>query len=101
MAAEITVANTEEFEQLVKNHDINIANAITETILENLKGRKKHLHALSVLVEEEASIYDITISRDDFKDTLTKQLPAYEKLEKYETCAEIVKAVKYLEEKKK
>lgn len=101
MATEITVSNSEEFEDLVKNHDLIIADAITKTILDNLKGRKRHLHALSVLVEEEASIYDITIDRKDFKDTLQKQLSAYEKLEMYEMCADIVKAVKYLEEKKK
>lgn len=56
---------------------------------------------MSVAVIEEGSIYDITIDRNDFEDTLKKQLPILEKYELYETCSEVVKALKYLEEKKK
>jgi len=101
MATEITVSNSEEFEDMIKNHDLNIAVALTDTIISNLKGRKRHIHALSVVVEEEASIYDITIDRQDFRDTLTKQIPVFEKHEMYEKCAEIVTAVKFLENKNK
>ena len=46
MAEEITVRDNDEFEQIIANHDIRVARALVETILTNLKGRKRHLHAL-------------------------------------------------------
>jgi cytidylate kinase len=101
MALELTVNNNEEFEDLINNQDKEVSEALVETILKNLKGRKRHLHVLSVAVIEEGSIYDITIDRNDFEDTLNKQLPILEKYEMYERCAEVVKALSYLKEKKK
>jgi hypothetical protein len=101
MAEEITVDNNDEFERIVSNHDIRVSRALVETILSNLKGRKRHLHALSVMVLNEATIYDITIDREEFINTLEKNLPIYEKNELYEKCSEIVKAIKYLEKREK
>ena len=101
MALELTVNSSGEFEDMMNNQDKEVSEALVETILKNLKGRKRHLHVLSVAVIEEGSIYDITIDRNDFEDTLKKQLPILEKYELYETCSEVVKALKYLEEKKK
>lgn len=101
MALELTVNNNEEFEDLINNQDKEVSEALVETILKNLKGRKRHLHVLSVAVIEEGSIYDITIDRNDFEDTLNKQLPILEKYEMYEMCAEVVKALSYLKEKKR
>ena len=94
MAEEITVRDNDEFEEIIANHDIRVARALVETILKNLKGRKRHLHALSVMVLNEATIYDITIDRKEFITTLEKNLPIYEKNELYEKCAEIVEAIK-------
>jgi cytidylate kinase len=101
MALELTVNNSDEFEDLINSQGREVSEALVETILKNLKGRKRHLHVLSVAVVDEGSIYDITVDREDFKDTLNKQLPILEKHELYEMCAEVVKALKYLEEKKK
>jgi len=101
MAEEITVRDNDEFEEIIANHDLRVARALVETILNNLKGRKRHLHALSVMVLNEATIYDITIDRKEFITTLEKNLPIYEKNELYEKCAEIVKAIKYLEKREK
>lgn len=101
MALELTVNNSDEFEDLINRQDKDVSEALVETILKNLKGRKRHLHVLSVAVVEEGSIYDITVDREDFEDTLQKQLPILEKHELYEMCAEVVKALKYLGEKKK
>ena len=97
MATEISVFNSDEFEELVSQHDLRISKALVETILLNLKGRKKHLHALTVIIEQEQTIYDITVDRADFQKTLESNLPIYEKHELYEQCAEIVKAIKFLE----
>jgi hypothetical protein len=100
MATEISVFDNEEFEEMVAKRDLRISKALVETILKNLKGRKRHIHALSVLVEQEQVIYDITVDREDFLTTLENNLPIYEKHELYEGCAEIVKGIKYLKDKK-
>ena len=101
MAEEISVFDSDEFEQLVANRDLRISKALVETILKNINGRKRHIHALSVLVEQEQTIYDITIDRKEFITTLEQNLSIYEKHELYEGCQEIVNAIKVLREKKK
>ena len=98
---EFTVNNMEEFENMAESGDIRIAKALVNTILKNLKGRKRHIPALSVFVEEEDLILDITVDRQDFIFVLEANLSKFEKHEMYEECAEIVKAVKYLKEKEK
>jgi len=101
MATEISVFDSEEFEKMVANRDLRISKALVETILKNLNGRKRHLHALSILVEQEQTIYDITVDRQDFVTTLEHNLSILQDNEDYETCAEIVKAIRLLKEKKK
>jgi len=101
MAVEINVFDSEEFEEMITKRDLRISKALVETILENLKGRKRHLHALSVLVEQEQTIYDITVDRQDFIVTLENNLSIYEEHELYEGCAEIVNAIEFLKKKKK
>ena len=99
MAIEISVFDSDEFEELIQQRDLRISKALVETVLKNLKGRKRHLHAMSVLVEQEETIYDITVDRNDFLVTLESNLPIYEHYELYEGCAEIVKAINFLKEK--
>jgi hypothetical protein len=101
MAIEISVFDSEEFEEMIAKRDLRISKALVETILKNLKGRKRHLHALSVIVEQDQTIYDITVDRKDFVTTLENNLPIYEENELYEGCAEIVNAIKFLKEKEK
>ena len=88
--------------QIAKN-DLteNLGLELVETILKNLKGRKRHLHALSVLVEQEQTIYDITVDREEFITTLNQNLPVLEENEDYETCADIIKAINFLKGTKK
>jgi hypothetical protein len=101
MAVEISVFDSDEFEGLVSQRDLRISKALVETILKNLKGRKRHLHALSILVEQEQTIYDITVDRQDFLKTLESNLSVYEQHELYEGCIEIVKAINFLKDKVK
>jgi hypothetical protein len=101
MAIEISVFDSEEFEEMIAKRDLRISKALVETILKNLKGRKRHLHALSVIVEQDQTIYDITVDRKDFVTTLENNLPIYEEHELFEGCAEIVNAIKFLKEKEK
>ena len=100
MALEITVKNSGEFEELMMGQDLDTSKSLVETILKNLKGKRRHIHALSVNVLEDSSIYNITIDRKDFTSVLQKNLSALEKHEEYEMCAEVVKALNYLEKKK-
>jgi hypothetical protein len=99
MAIEISVFDSEEFEKMVAQRDMRISKALVETILKNLTGRKRYLHALSILVEHEETIYDVTVDRQDFIETLESNLSIYEDNELYEGCAEIVKAIKFLKTK--
>ena len=69
-------------------------------MLKNLKSKKRHHHALSVISTDEDAVYDITIDKQDFHHTLEESLIAYEEEEKYEKCAEIKKAMDFLDQKK-
>ena len=62
--------------------------------------KKRHHHALSVISTDEDAVYDITIDKQDFHHTLEESLIAYEEEEKYEKCAEIKKAMDFLDKKK-
>ena len=53
MVAEITVNNSDEFQELVDNKDIRISKAIVNGILDNVNTKKKHVHVLSVTCLEE------------------------------------------------
>jgi hypothetical protein len=98
---EISVFDSSEFEKMVEDKDIRIARALVETILNNLKRKKRYFHALSVLVIQEQTVYDITIDKSEFITTLEANLPIYEKHELFEQCAEMVCALKYLKSKPK
>jgi len=100
-ATEISVFDTSEFEEMVEKKDLRISTALVETILKNLNGKKRFFHALSVLVVQEQTVYDITIDKSEFTTTLEANLPIYEKHELFEKCAEMVKALKYLKKKPK
>ena len=100
MVAEITVSNTEEFQELVDSKDFRIAKAIVEGILNNVKTTKTHIHVLTVTCLEEGEIYDITVERKHFAETLEENLPYYIKEEKYEDCQLIVNAINVLKNPK-
>ena len=100
MAKEFQVQNADEFEQMITSKDFRISEALVSTILKNLKSTKRHHHALSVISIDEDAIYDVTIDKRDFHHTLEESLKAYEEEEKYEECAQIKKAMDFLEKKK-
>ena len=93
MVVEITVNNTEEFQELVDNKDFRIAKAVVDGILNNINSKKKHIHVLSVTCLEEGEIYDITVERKHFAETLEENLPYYIREEQYEDCSRIVKTI--------
>jgi hypothetical protein len=95
------VNNGEEFENMIEKGDIRIAQALVETILKNLKGRKRHIPAMSIFLKDEELILDVTVDREDFAYVLETNLPKYEAYELYEKCAEIVDAIVFLNKNKK
>ena len=96
MVVEITVNNTEEFQELVDNKDFRIAKAVVDGILNNINSKKKHIHVLSITCLEEGEIYDITVERKHFIDTLEENLPYYIREEQYEDCQRIVNTINEL-----
>jgi len=93
MVAEITVNNSDEFQELVDQKDFRISKAIVEGILDNVKSKKKHVHVLSVTCLEEGEIYDITVERKHFAETLEENLPYYIREEQYEDCSRIIRTI--------
>jgi hypothetical protein len=93
---EIKVNTMEEFRNLVDKKHFSISQAIVSSILSNLKTRKKNVHVLSIKCLEENTIFDITLERTNFSETLKENLKYFEQHEMYEECIEIDKAIKAL-----
>ena len=99
MAIEITLNNSDEFQDMIDKKDFAIAKAVVDTILANLNTRKKHLHVLSVNCLEDGATYDITLEKKYFAETLQENLKYYVEKELYEECSQIVEAINKLKEK--
>ena len=101
MAARFDIDTFEEFETLFSTKKPEITEAFVETILKNLKGKKRYVHALSIVCNSDGEVYDVTIDREDFHHTLQESLFTYEREERYEDCIKIQNAIKFLEKKPK
>ena len=97
---EIEVNTLTEFQDLVDKKHFSISQAIVGSILKNIKTRKKNVHVLSVKCLEENTIFDITLERTNFSETLKENLKYFEEREMYEQCAEIDSAIKALSKTK-
>ena len=93
MAIEIQVETAEDFQDLIDNKDFRISKAIVDGILSNLTTKKKYVHVLSIVCMEDGEIYDITVDRKFFADTLDENLKYYIENEQYEDCQRIVEAM--------
>jgi DNA-directed RNA polymerase len=96
MVKRIKVKNVEEFEDMLQEQDLKISKAIIEVALKNLKGDKRFIPVLEVHVEEDESIFDITLDRQNMLSTLQQNLEIHERNEDYEGCARIAKAIQEL-----
>jgi hypothetical protein len=99
MATDITIDNIEELQEMIEKQDFQLSKAIVECILENLNTSKKHIHVLSINCVSEDSIYDITVDRKHFAETLEEHLPVYIREEHYEKCREIADAIQDLKKR--
>lgn len=98
---EFTVQNIDDFRTLVDAKHFSISEAIVDSILKNLKTRKKRVHVLSVKCVDDNTIFDITLDKTGFVDTLRENLKYFEERELYEECAQINKAIDDLSKVKK
>ncbi len=93
MAVEITVQNSDEFQEMVDSKDFRISEAVVSGILKNLDTKKRHVHVLSIACIEDDAIYDITVERKHFAETLEENLQYYIKEERYEDWRVIADAI--------
>ena len=96
MVVEITVKNTDELNEMINRKDFRLSEAIVNGILSNINNKKKNIHLLSVTCLEEDEIYDISIERKHFAETLEENLPYYVREEQYESCQKIADTIKNL-----
>jgi hypothetical protein len=96
MVVEITVKNTDELNEMINRKDFRLSEAIVNGILSNISNKKKNIHLLSVTCLEEDEIYDISIERKHFAETLEENLPYYVREEQYESCQKIADTIKNL-----
>ena len=97
MVKRIKVKSVEEFEDMLQEQDLKISKAIVEVALKNLKGNKRFIPVMEIHVEEDESIFDITLDRQNLLSTLQQNLEIHERNEDYEGCARIAKAIQELE----
>jgi protein-arginine kinase activator protein McsA len=96
MALELTLNNSDEFQEMLDKKDFKIAEAIVEAILGNLNTKKNNVHILSVNFTEDESVYDLTLDRKYFAETLETNLKYFVEKEMYEKCTEITDAIEIL-----
>ena len=93
---EFKVETLKDFQELVESKNFSISQAIVESILNNIKTRKKNIHVLSINCLEENTVFDLTLEKHNFVDTLKTNLHYFEDREMYEECAQIYKAIETL-----
>lgn len=96
---EFEVNTIKEFQGLVDKKDFSISQAVVDSILNNLKTRKKHIHILSVKCLDENTILDVTLEKSHFADALKENLKYFIENEMYEECQKISEAILNLNEK--
>lgn len=99
MAYTVNVKTYEDFEELIYSKDFNISKSIVDAILSNMNTKKRFIHVLEIMIEDEDKIMDLTVDRNDFIDTLEKNLEIHVYYEKYERCVEIQNAILKLKNK--
>jgi hypothetical protein len=102
MTTILKVKNHEEFEQRLKDKDLEISKAIVDTILEHLDSKERFIPILEVELEEEGDIYDINLDNKNTAiliQTLEQNLEIFEYHEVYEQCPTILEAINYLKSK--
>lgn len=93
---EITVKNADELAELMEAGSYEISKSIVNNIIKNLDTDKKHIHVVSIFCISDAEMYDLTLERNKFLETLEMNLPMFEKNEDYVGCAQIIESINQL-----
>lgn len=93
---EFKVNTLQDFQELVDKKDMGVKKAVVNAILNNLKSRRKNIHIISVNCLKENSIFDITLQKEYFVDTLSENIKYFEEAEMYEECGKMLKAIETL-----
>jgi len=93
MVKKIIIKNYDEFEERLEDQDVEISNALVEVALANVNSKKRFIPALEIELEEEETIYDISLDTRDMVGTLEQNLEIQERHENYETCFFIKEAL--------
>jgi protein-arginine kinase activator protein McsA len=96
---ELTVDTPDELHDMIANKDFKICKSIVEGVLANIDTKKQHIHVLSIVNLEDNKIYDLTLDRRYFVETLEDNLKHYISQELYEDCSMIVDVINQLKEK--
>jgi len=93
---EFKVNTLQDFQEVVDKKDMGVKKAVVNAILNNLKSRRKNIHIISVNCLKENSIFDITLQKEHFVDTLNENIKYFEEVEMYEECGKMLKAIETL-----
>jgi hypothetical protein len=93
MAEEIIVENFDEFEDLVSSKDLNLSDIIINSILNNLENEEGKIHSVDLIIKGEGIVYSLEVLKENFIDTLEKNLKIQEYHEQFERCVEIQQAL--------
>ena len=96
---QIKVDSYDEFLDMALNQKFTIAQAIVETILNNLKTKQQKIPVFEIEVESEGATYTLSVQRDEFLGILKTNLIHFENEEAYEGCQKIIEAINYLKTK--
>lgn len=87
------VETSAEFKELIGGGDFRIRNAVVDSILGNINSRKKNIHLFSIACFEDDKLFEVTLNKSYFLNTLKFNLPFFEAQEMYEKCEEIKKVI--------
>lgn len=93
---EFVVGTSDDFQDMIDAKDFRLAEAVVKGIFANLNSKRKNIHLLSVIMEDEGTIFDITIEKKYFAETLEENLVHYVREEKYEECQKIADTISML-----
>ena len=96
---EFKVNTMRDFQLMIDHGDMKIHRAIVDSILKNIKSRKKTIHMFNVKCVEDNETIEITLPRENFVETLHENRIYFESKELYEDCNIIKEAIDTLSNK--
>ncbi len=97
MVPKLKYSQYSKFEQALDSRDFYLTSIMVESILDAKFKNKTIATIFEVYFEDGTESYILTLKRKDWRNTLIKCLPDYEKKELYEKCAEMKQLIDELE----